>query len=121
MKKEQLVIIGILGALGLSYLIFVFIPGRELEKNHLYTIATITKFESQSEGSKEAKISYEYKNRNYQGSFPITMGYENKFEVGGRVYINFSPLNPDNAKVEYDIIVPETFKNNDTIIKELPN
>ncbi len=121
MKKEHFVLIGLLATLVLIYLIFDFIPGRELEKNHLYTIATIKKFESQSEGSKEAVITYKYHNRNYSGSFPITMGYENKFEVGGRVYIKFSPTNPENAKVEYDIDVPESLKNNDTIIKELLN
>lgn len=120
MKKEAKVILGLLLFFILFYLFFNYIPSRNLEKNHRYTIAEIVRFETQSEGAKEAKIVYSFKGVNYHGSFPLLWGYENKFVVGQRVFIKFHSENPNNAKVEYDIQVPDSLFDKNDGWKKIP-
>lgn len=105
--KVLLIVIVLFSAL---YFFLTVLPARELERNHRFTIAQINSIESQSEGSKEAYITYKYKNRTYYGSFPLVLGYQSKFEIGGFVFIKFNPDNPENAEVDYDHLVPDSLK-----------
>lgn len=108
MKSPQLIVLlsGIL-IFSAIYYFADYLPFKDLKKNHCFTIAVVTSIESQSEGSREAYIIYSYKNRSYRGNFPLILGYEDKFKVGSKVFIMFSPKNPKNAKVDYDKVVPD--------------
>lgn len=97
MRKELKLLIGAISFFLAFHFIFVIIPENTLNKYHRFTIAKIYQFESQSEGSKEAKIIYRYKNQNYFGSFPLNTNKKHK--ISDRIFIKFCPKNPNNSKV----------------------
>ena len=106
--SSQIVVISIfLLSFGVINYFVTYLPSKELEKNHRYTLAIVNSFQSNSESSKVARITYRYKNRTYHETFPLTLGYSDKFKIGSRVFIKFSPKDPENAEVDYDTPVPD--------------
>lgn len=111
----------VIGLIIASYYVLIVLPEKKLEKNHLYTIVTITDFEASSEGGVEPNFIFSYKSRTYHGSFPIITGYKGKYKVGSRLFFKFSPENPDFGQIIYDIDVPDTLVNPDEgFWKKLP-
>ena len=119
MRKEIKLTIGLLIFFLIFHFVFVVLPERKLNKYHRFTIASIYKIESQSEGSKEAQIIYSYKNQNYFGSFPLNSG--KNYEINDRIFIKFQPENPNNAKVILEKKVPTSLKVNHYGWEKLPS
>jgi|GEM_PF-2487701 len=110
-------------ALGIVVLIFWLFDcwdKRKRDENYRITIAWVTKLEWPSNGSESAKVYYYYKNKVYYGSFSILLGFEGKFKVGSRVFIKFSPQDPDFAAVEHEYLVPDTLQAPWNGWKEIP-
>jgi hypothetical protein len=120
MKKETKVILGLLLFFITFYFILNFIPSRNLENNYRFTLAEIIDFETQSEGSIEAKIVYNIKGVSYNGSFPLVWGYEKKFKIGQKVFVKYYTLNPKNAQINYDLNVNDSLAKKGGDWKEIP-
>lgn len=120
MKRENWVLIGLLGVFVIVYYFFTLVPRKELNANYRYTIGDVMRIDSQSEGAKAATYYYYYRNRQYTGIFSIDSGYENKFKVGSRIFVKFSPDDPDNSQIEYDIIVSDNLVSPKEGWKEIP-
>lgn len=110
-------------ALLLIVLIFWFFnywDSKKLDDNYRITIAWVTKLAWPSDGQESAKIYYRYNNKVYYGSFSILLGFEGKFKIGSRVFVKFSPQDPDFAVVEHEYFVPDTLQVPANGWKEMP-
>ena len=121
MKKEQWVLLSLYGAIGAIYVLFVYLPDKERADFHLYTIGTVYAIDTQSEGSKEAKMAYQFHHKSYLGSFPVFGNDKQKIKKGSRVFVQFSPKNPENAQVIYKHAVPKSWIKQDTLVHHLPS
>jgi hypothetical protein len=93
----------------------------KLNKNYRFTIAVVTDFISLSDGPREAECTYSINNKSYKTTFSLTMGYENKFKIGSRLFIKFAPKVPEFVEVDYDKFVPDKLEPPLNGWKEIPH
>lgn len=113
-------LIGITIIMSLGTLYYQIVISNELDKNYRYTIAVVTDFISLSDGPREAECTYSINDKSYKTTFSLTIGYENKFKVGSRLFIKYSPKNPKLVEVDYDKFVPEKLTAPKNGWKEIP-
>lgn len=75
-----------------------------MEENHRYTVAEVSNIESAD--GESAKFHFSFNGITYSGIFTFSSN-DHKIEIGTRVFIKFSPINPDNSKVILDKVVPK--------------
>lgn len=107
-NRQILMLIG-LGLLAfIIYIFTVVIPSQELEKEYKYTVGTVFKIENPSRGSKVANFSYRYKQRSYLSFFRIRLPRDKKVSEGFRIFIKFSPNDPENISLIHEKVVPDS-------------
>jgi hypothetical protein len=83
---------------------------KRLERDGIYSIATIEKVEGARSG-KMVHLSYKYQNKTVQNSYIEDVTRASKNDVGKRVFIKFRPTDPDG---DFDLIedkpVPDSIK-----------
>lgn len=100
-------------SLGLLFLLIIvikysIIEPNKLDNNYRYTIGEITKKGVDAEGAFFADIEYYINHKKYSNSFSIQMEENKNYLIGAKYFIKYYPVNPDNATVELDLVVPKS-------------
>lgn len=120
-RYELLVAVSLTIGILLAYYYLKVLPSNELAKSHKYTIGTVTKLEVPDNGSESMYFQYNINGRTFFGSFSVLPDYEGKLTKGSRVYVMYSPIDPDNSTVIYDKFIPDNLVPPLNGWKEIPN
>jgi hypothetical protein len=96
-----------IGAIVFIIIKYLVIDSVNLKRNHRYTIATVSKIYSVSEGPRSADFDYYVNYKHYSGPGDIS-NVKRNINLGDRVYIEFYIKNPNNAKVLLQYVVPDS-------------
>lgn len=120
MKKEVKIILGLIIFFVCFNYFFSYLPEKKLDENFRYIVGKILNKESAGEGGLIYTYNFYYKNQTFNSSFPVKIGYEDKFKTGDKIFVKFCPEDPSLTKVEYDIKVPDKLENNIYGWKKIP-
>lgn len=111
MKLNTLITILIIAAIcSVCYYYLNYLPDKKFESEFRYGVVTISGFDFPADGGEVAEIYYYVNNKRYKSIINMTYNDKVNYKVGTKLYIKYSPKDPNIFKLVDDIKVPDTLK-----------